>query len=243
MMGRRVLPALREAAALARQAGYLSLDLAPQFRSGAGPTVFLLHGLYASAGVFRPLRRRLESELDATILSFSYPPGPGIVDLSQKLKRHILEIGGNQSIHLVGHSLGGLVVRHYARSSECDPRVVQTISLAAPFLGSKRNHLVPGRAGQDISTDSPLLLELRAASPENEKVPHLALVAKDDDMIERGAYPEFGRHVLVPRVGHNGILFDESAQSLVVDAIQRASAVSSTPRSGSSRPQKEEGEP
>lgn len=226
MMGRGILPVLREAAAMARQAGYLSFDLAPQFRSGRGPSVVLLHGLYASAGVWRPLRRRLESELDATILSFSYPPGPGVVELAQQLKEHVARVQGQRPIHLVGHSLGGLVMRYYARRDECDPRVVQTISLAAPFLGSKRNFLVPGRAGQDITPGSRMLAELRTASPENERIPHLALVAQDDEMIEKGAYPDFGRHALVPRVGHNGILFDENVLTMLVDTIRRADEAS-----------------
>jgi triacylglycerol lipase len=222
MKRRSILPALREAAAMARQAGYLSFDLGPQFRAGSGPLVVLLHGLYASAGVFRPLRRRLEAELDASTLSFSYPPGPGIVELAERLEREIAEVGGTQNIHLVGHSLGGLVMRYYARQARRDARVVQTISLAAPFLGSRRNFLVPGRAGRDIAPGSRLLAELRAKSPPNEMIPHMTVLAEEDEMIERGAYPDYGRHVLVPRVGHNGILFEEGVMTLVVDAIRRA---------------------
>lgn len=228
MRVRRLLPAMREAAAMARQARYLSFDLAPTFRLGSGPVVVLLHGLYASAGVWRPLRRRLQGELDATISSFSYSPGPGIIELAERLARQVSAIHGKRPIHLIGHSLGGLVMRCYARSDACDRRVVQTVSLAAPFLGSKRNFLVPGKAGRDISRHSRLLAELRAASPENERIPHLALVAQHDEMIEKGAYPDFGRHVLVPRVGHNGILFCDDALTLVVDAIRRLDGESSS---------------
>lgn len=222
MRSRLILPALREAAAMARQAGYLSFDRKPQFQAGSGPLVVLLHGLYASAGVFRPLRRRLQDELDASTLSFSYPPGPGIVELAERLERQLAEVRGAHNIHLVGHSLGGLVMRYYARSAHCDARVQQTISLAAPFLGSRRNFLVPGQAGRDLAQGSRLLAELRAKSPPNERIPHIALLAQEDEMIERGAYPEFGRHVLVPRVGHNGILFEESVMTFVVDAVRRA---------------------
>jgi pimeloyl-ACP methyl ester carboxylesterase len=225
MKGRRIASALREAMAMARQFRYLSFDLAPQVRDGPGPVVFLLHGLYASAGVFRPLGQQLRLELDAAVSSFSYPPGPGILELAQKLKEQVAQFVGERPIHLVGHSLGGLVVRYYASSPECDPRVAQTISLAAPFLGSKRNFLVPGTAGRDIEPGAPILAQLRAASAANQSVPHRALVAQDDEMIEPGAYPDFGRHALVPNVGHNGILFNEEAMRLVVDAIRRPRGV------------------
>ncbi len=218
----RVLPRLREAAAMVKQARYLSRDLAPQADQGEGPVVVLLHGLYASAGVFRPLRARLKKEFDASIFSFSYAPGPGIETLSSRLEKLVATITLNRPVHLVGHSLGGVVMRHYASSPHCDSRVVQTISLAAPFLGSDKNWLVPGQAGRDIAPGSHHLARLVRSMPENEKVPHLTIVAGEDELIIPGAYPEYGRHLLVPRVGHNGILFHDESIEHVVNAIRTA---------------------
>lgn len=222
MNRRRIVPRLREAAAMARQARYLSYDLASRIHLGSGPSVVLLHGLYASAGVFRPLRQRLQRELDASLFSFSYVPGPGVVELTERIGRLISRIEAQRPIHLVGHSLGGLVIRNYARWQDSDPRIAQTISLAAPFLGSRRNWLVPGQAGRDLDPDSPLLRELCAVSPENERVLHTTIVAQDDEMILPGAYPPFGRHVLIERVGHNGILFHDETLRVVVESIRRA---------------------
>jgi pimeloyl-ACP methyl ester carboxylesterase len=123
-------------------------------------------------------------------------------------------------VHLVGHSLGGLVVRDYARSPWRDARVVQTISLAAPFLGSKRSWLVPGHAGRELVPGSSLLEQLRTNSRENEQIPHLTLVAEEDEMIVPGAYPDFGSHEMVRSVGHNAILFDSGAIARVVRQIE-----------------------
>ena len=77
--------ALREAQAMLTQARYLSKDLQKQHHEAEGPNVVLLHGLYASAGVFRPLIKELREKLNAATHSFSYLPGPGVVELSTRL--------------------------------------------------------------------------------------------------------------------------------------------------------------
>jgi triacylglycerol lipase len=212
---------LRETRALLTQARYLGLDRGVIHTQGGEVHVVLLHGLYASAGVFRPLRTHVEKELEVCFHSFSYLPGPGIVELSHRLEELIDEIVGDFPIHLVGHSLGALVQRYYATGPSCDPRVVQTVSLAAPFRGSERDWLVPGQAGIDISPTSALLYGLRQTTPAQSRLPHLSLVAEEDEMIVGDAFPEYGEHVLIRRVGHNGILFHEEMMSRVLERIRK----------------------
>lgn len=200
------------------QARYLSSDLKPSANLGDGPTVVLLHGLYATAGVFTPLRRRLETDLGASTFTISYPPGPGIVELSARVRDLLSKIQSPAPIHLVGHSLGGLVLRQVARQ-RWDPRVATTISLAAPFRGSEKVWLVPGQAGRDLLPGAPLLADLTSRTPADEGIPHLTLVAADDEMILPGAFPEYGRHQVIERTGHNGILFSDVALDWVVRTI------------------------
>lgn len=200
------------------QARYLSHDIKPSVRLGMGPTVVLLHGLYATAGVFQPMRKRLERVLSVSSYTLSYPPGPGILELAERVYRLLENIESTKPIHLVGHSLGGLVLRHVARTSS-DVRIVQTISLAAPFRGSRKNWLVPGQAGRDLAADSPLLPLLASAHPRDEDIPHLSLIAEDDRLITPVAFPAYGQRAVIPHTGHNGILFAEDAIERVVARI------------------------
>lgn len=215
--------ALREARALATQARYLGFDLTEQRVEGGGPTVIFLHGLYASAGVFRPLRVRVHERFEATMASFSYPPGPGIVELAEQLARLIRKEPRDAPIHLVGHSLGGLVQRYYVQEMERDARVVGTVSLASPFAGTRRAWLVPGQAGRDICVGSELVERIRRGSAAGEGVRHLSIVAADDVLIELPALPDFGESLELPAVGHNGILFDERVLRAVVRHIESCS--------------------
>jgi pimeloyl-ACP methyl ester carboxylesterase len=164
------------------------------------------------------MRERLEERLQISSYSLSYPPGPGIMELSGRIRDLLGTISADAVVHLVGHSLGGLVLRHVARGAH-DSRIVQTISLAAPFRGSARNWLVPGQAGRDLSQGSEILHELSSATAVDEGLPHLALVAEEDRMIIPGAYPDYGDHAMIPRTGHNGILFSEEAIARVVERI------------------------
>ena len=72
----------RELAAFARQAWLLRHDVArPIVPRGARPgdhVVVCMHGLFATAGVLRPLRRRLDRHRGIHTAALTYPPGPGI---------------------------------------------------------------------------------------------------------------------------------------------------------------------
>lgn len=218
-MARRVGAWLRETRALLTQARHLKHDVRASHRIGLGPTVVFLHGLYATAGVWRPLRQRFEEQLQASTHALSYLPGPGVQAMTERLATLIADIREPANIHLVGHSFGGLVMRNYVCCEDCDPRVVTTTSLAAPFLGSLKNGWVPGQGGRDLLPTAEILLRLRTASKENLRVPHLSLCAVEDRLIVPGAFPEYGQHVLIPETGHNGILFHEEAMKLVLDRV------------------------
>jgi len=203
------------------QARFLGCDLDRVGHCEGGLHVFMVHGLYASAGVFRPMRMVIERELGVGVSTMSYLPGPSIVELTSQLARRLEQLPSTLSVVLVGHSLGGLVARQYVQEYEKQSRVVQTISLAAPFNGTHRHHLVVGQAGRDLVPDSPSLGPLREGDPKSRAVPHLSLIAGDDQLVLGAAYPSYGSRQVIEDVGHNGILFHERAIATVVEQVAR----------------------
>jgi triacylglycerol lipase len=208
-----------EARAMARQARLLAHDLGESHWSGSRARLVFVHGLYATAGVFRPMREMLGAELGFASSTFSYGLGPGVAELSGRLTGVIERAPGDEPIVLVGHSLGGLVVSDYVQNGNLDPRVVQTITLCAPFRGTRLQSLVPGDAGRDIRADSPLLPLLRAGNTRRRRLPHLTIEAGADGRIEPNARPDFGDYQLVASATHNGILFDERAWRLLTERL------------------------
>ena len=200
----------REALAFARQAVLLRKDLRtrlPREASAGDDVVVLLHGLFASAGVLRPMRSFLEAKTGAFTATFSYPPGPGVQFIARRLAKVIRRLPQGARIHLVGHSMGGLAVRWYVQELGGDRRIVQTISLGSPFFGTRNGALMPAAAGRDIRPDSELLTRLRS-NAATAPVDHLSILAADDTIVTEEAYLPGTERLEISRCGHNGLLYD-----------------------------------
>ena len=224
-IGSSLLAAFREAVALGRQSLVMHRDLAPRVPAdlAAGEhLVVLLHGLFATAGAMSYLRREIERRTPARTASFSYRPGALVHDLSLRLGRLLADAPAGVRVHLVGHSLGGVVSRYYVQVYPRDGRVLQTVSLASPFAGSRVAALVPRFLSREVEVGSPVLRVL-ARSWSATRVPHTSFVATHDQMVipsESAAAP-FGEVIRVSARAHNALLCDAAVADCVVERVQR----------------------
>src|ERR1700755_1079271 len=70
--------AFSETVATLREVVHMPRDLMPVVPRSVAPqtdVVVLVHGFFASAGVFRPMSRRLVAETGAEVASFTHAPG------------------------------------------------------------------------------------------------------------------------------------------------------------------------
>lgn len=224
----------REAVATLREMVLMPWDLKPRLPAVnvVPDVVVLVHGFFATAGVFRPLRARLTRDLPGhvdprdgsahpvQIASFTHAPGMSVRRIAQSLARLVDKLPGR--IHLVGHSLGGLVARYYVQELGGDARVCQTISLASPFHGTTLAHPFPVLVGRELRSDSPTLVRLRGRASAFEHVPHLSLYGTGDLVVRpfRSAVFPFGDVVELPGLGHNTLLYDQAAQEAIVERLR-----------------------
>lgn len=238
----------REVASFARQAVLLPYDtLAPVVPAGArdgDDVVIILHGLFASAGVLRPLRTAIERHASASraprgsrspgrpgsaraelpawsvhTATMSYAPGPGVEALSERLAALVSALPGGVRLHLVGHSMGGIVCRFYAQEV-ADPRIVQTISMASPFGGIPRAALLGFGGARDLDVSSPILRRVLLGTARSS-IPHLSIIAGADTLVRSPiahALPGGEVRVMEAR-GHNTLLFDPEVAALVARRI------------------------
>lgn len=217
----------REAAALARQATLIYRDVRgarPMWVHGDRDVVLLVHGLFATAGVLRPLRQDIENRSGAHTASFTHPPGPGIPSIARDVRDAVRAIGGDVRIHLVGHSIGGVAVRYFVQELGSDPRVVQTISIGSPFSGTRPARLFPAPVGRDIAPGSALLARLAHGARQRLLVPHLSISALEDHVVPSGAYLAAGERLSVPGCGHNSLLYHPQVVAEVVARIRQVQA-------------------
>lgn len=99
------------------------------------PCVVLIHGLFVKSFCMRPLGRKLRRE-GFRVVYFNYPSLRRSPRQNARALRDFILALETPEVHLVAHSLGGLVVRHLAEYvHELPPGRV--VTLATPHQGSE----------------------------------------------------------------------------------------------------------
>ncbi|HEX3774812.1 MAG TPA: hypothetical protein VHV51_10140 [Polyangiaceae bacterium] len=212
----------REAYALAKQSTLFYRDVrgvVPEPRPGDDVVVFV-HGLFQTAGVLRPARERIARETGAETATFTYATGPGVERIAERLAELMRELPAGIRIHLVGHSVGGLVIRWYVQELGRDERVVQTVSLGSPFSGTQHARFFPTQVGRDIVPESHLLERLAAGARAGERVPHLSITATHDSVVPRGAMLAVGDTMSIEDCGHNGLIYHSAVAREIVRRVR-----------------------
>ena len=99
-------------------------------------TVVYVHGLWLSGRESLFLRRRLAHDFDFDVHTFRYPAVSGSMgQIAEQLQKFVGELRP-QALHLVGHSLGGLVIYRFLERfpAQAPGRVV---FLGTPAVSSK----------------------------------------------------------------------------------------------------------
>ena len=123
-----------------------------------GEAVVVIHGITRSSKATLAMQKRLREE-GFLVFGFGYPSTRiDIPRCAQYLRRAIASLDGIERIHLVVHSMGGLVVRSYLAGSQ-DIRLGRLVMIGVPNKGAwladrlKNNplyKLVYGPAGQQL---------------------------------------------------------------------------------------------
>ncbi|HEY7361647.1 MAG TPA: alpha/beta fold hydrolase, partial [Streptosporangiaceae bacterium] len=115
--------------------------------------VVLVHGYAGTASVWAPLRSALAGAGFGHIVSLSY--NSFAVDptaVSAELTRQALRAAaaaGAPRVHLIGHSLGGLIVRSaLAASPELSSRTAGAVTIASPHRGIPLARIAPGQCAR-----------------------------------------------------------------------------------------------
>jgi predicted alpha/beta hydrolase family esterase len=115
--------------------------------------VLLVHGYAASESVWTPLRRTLARGgfghiVSLTYNSFAMDPEAVSAELTHQALR-ALAASGAPRVHLVGHSLGGLIVRcALDGSAELSAQTGCAVTIASPHRGAHLARIAPGRCAR-----------------------------------------------------------------------------------------------
>jgi triacylglycerol lipase len=119
--------------------------------------------------VFTLLRRRLRRRGFGRVVSMNYSPLTDDVRAAATLLaarvEDLCDQTGHERIHVIGHSLGGLIARYYVQCLGGDDRVDTLVTLGSPHGGTLVAHLVPHPLIRQLRPRSPIIAELHAPAP------------------------------------------------------------------------------
>lgn len=177
----------------------------------AGTPILLVHGLVDNRSVFTLLRRNLLRRGFGRVISVNYSPfTQDVRAAAARLARVVeqtCEETGYERVHVVGHSLGGVIARYYVQRMGGDARVHTLCTLGSPHSGTYAAHLLPSRLVRQLRPSSDLMQELDAPAP-GCRTRFVAYWSDLDQLIvpkraARITHPDLAvRNVLMRGVGH-----------------------------------------
>jgi pimeloyl-ACP methyl ester carboxylesterase len=205
--------------------------------------VLLVHGYAASESVWTPLRHALAAAgfghiVSLTYNSFATDPETVSAELAHQALRALAATGAPR-VHLVGHSLGGLIIhRALARSAALSSQAASAVTIASPHGGAHLARIAPGRCAQIMREGcGSYLPEVNAPRP----VRWLAYYSDSDLFVPpasaRLTDPRYGAaNLLVPGCGHLTICRDvRLIRSLVPELVRAETYAEPTAPSGAGR--------
>ena len=189
--------------------------------------VVLVHGMVDNRSIFTVMSRSLRRRGFTSVSTWNYSPLVQDVRVAAtQLAQHLEQIGeqtGHERVHVVGHSLGGIVARYLVQCGSSD-RVASLTTLGSPHGGTLWAHAGPTPLIRQLRSGSDLMAELARPAP-GVAVPVTAVYSDLDQLVlpvahGRCDHPDLqARNVLVHGVGHMSLpihraVVDEVAATL-----------------------------
>ena len=182
----------------------------------AGTPIILVHGMVDNRSVFTLLRRALLRRGFGRVLTLNYSPFTQdvrtVAERLGALVEQTCERTGYERVHVVGHSLGGLVARYYVQRLGGDARVHTLCTLGTPHEGTW-TALLPHPFVRQLRHGSSLLAELAEPAP-GCRTRFVAFWSDLDQVVvpRRAAridHPDLqARNILLHGVGHTSLPID-----------------------------------
>jgi triacylglycerol lipase len=202
-------------------------SLSPRAKAHAASNrpVLLVHGFGGAKSSWTLVAHALSSR-GLTVDTMTYGPvGNSVEQLADRLVAEVertLSRSGAEKVHLVGHSLGGVIVAHAVSDPRLNGRVDTVITLGSPFGGSPWAGMLPVvEMVRALRPGSPLLRRL-ASTPLPDGVRWLSVTAALDIIVPGlRSVPSHAQveSITVNGVGHLGMLLSRRVIGCVTAAL------------------------
>ena len=181
----------------------------------ASTPIILLHGYFHNRSAFVIMRRSLKKFGFRSVDTMNYNViGHDVQELAAQLAVHVDEVLAQAEathVHLIGHSLGGLVARYYIQKLGGAEKVHTCITLGTPHRGTHAAWISRGKTARQLRPGSLLLRQLTRSSRQMptrfvsfySNLDSLVLPASNAKITEPALR---ARNILVKDLGHLSLL-------------------------------------
>lgn len=196
--------------------------------AAAATPIILVHGYFHNRSAFGRIRHALRRTGFRHVDRWNYPAvGHDIPQLAQQLADHVFEVlfrTGATEVHLIGHSLGGMIARYYVQELEGWRKVNTLVTLGSPHQGTYAAIASRARVTRQLRPGSPIIEQLRrSARPLPTRfvsyysnLDSMMLPASNAKIAEPELEP---RNVLVKDHGHLSLLMSGRLIRDLVDTL------------------------
>lgn len=199
--------------------------------------VLLVHGYAHNRSGWFLLDRRLRQSGFTSIHTLNYMPYlSGVPELADRLAERveaICELTGSDKVHLVGHSMGGIVARWYVQELGGDTRVDTAITIGSPHSGTYAATIGVGAGARDLRPGSRVMRRLeRSAKPS--AVRWIAYYSNLDMLIQPASsamldHPQLeATNILVKDHGHVSLMLSPQVGRSITFQLRAAEGASGT---------------
>jgi triacylglycerol esterase/lipase EstA (alpha/beta hydrolase family) len=193
--------------------------------------LLLLHGFGHNSSGWFLLKHRLSLAGFTSVHTWNYDPFrhdvPELADMLRDRVELVRGVSGAPRINVVGHSLGGVLLRWYVQELGGDATVANAITVASPHRGTRLASFVPGRTGRIASELAPgsWLMRRLEHGARRSPVRWTAFYSNLDLFVQPNSSamitePELAAtNVLVKDVGHLSIMLSSRVANGIVDAV------------------------
>ncbi|OHB26042.1 MAG: hypothetical protein A2X84_09675 [Desulfuromonadaceae bacterium GWC2_58_13] len=173
--------------------------------------VILLHGLFHNRACWLWLRLRLRLLGIRSLHSINLPPWKDVESLTERVAKKVDELrhaSGVSKVHLIGHSMGGIIARNYLQIRGGAQKVDHCVLIASPNRGSKLAALALSPLATVLMPGSELLQRLDAAPiPPSAKV--TTIYSRHDNIVlpPESARFEETENIELTGAGHTTLLY------------------------------------
>jgi len=212
------------------QRGLLVVDV-----QAAGTPILLVHGIGDNRSAFTVLRRALRRRGFGVVHGVNYSVLTAITgdvraaarSLGREIERVCEETGAEQ-VHVVGHSLGGVLARYYVQRLGGDARVHTLVTLGSPHGGTLAAYLLPTPIARQLRPDADVIAELAEPAPAC-RTRFLVVWSELDQVVvpqrhARLEHPDLTvTHLRLSDVGHLSLSVDSRVVHAVVSTLSQLS--------------------